>query len=166
VLLTFSFCNTQAVKPAQEQKIWATVLLNLWKLNFVNLYIKLQFLTPRKQTIYTKGKKKLMVFGKIIGVCKIHNKCEYIIWPETQTLRRVIYVTLEIRWLLTKQTVGLWKETYIGEYSRLNTTDFKIRHQYSDKCYERKRLVRLDKHTVDRNINIILVIKIIKSFKR
>jgi hypothetical protein len=30
-----------------------------------------------------------MVFRKIIGVCKINKKREYIIWPETETLRRV-----------------------------------------------------------------------------
>ena len=30
-----------------------------------------------------------MVFRKITGVCKIHNKREYIMWPETETLRRV-----------------------------------------------------------------------------
>jgi hypothetical protein len=30
-----------------------------------------------------------MVFRKIIGVCKIHNKREYITWAETETLRRV-----------------------------------------------------------------------------
>jgi len=52
-----------------------------------------------------------MVFREIIGGCKIHNKREYIIWPETETLRRVIFLTLEIRWLLAQQTVGLWKET-------------------------------------------------------
>jgi hypothetical protein len=39
--------------------------------------------------ISTKDKKKLMVFRKITGFCKIHNKCEYIILSKTETLNQV-----------------------------------------------------------------------------
>jgi len=79
-----------------------------------------------------------MVFRKIIGVCQIHNKREYITWPETETLRRVNIRNTGNQVVTNITDSGLWNETSIGEYSLLNTTDIKIRHQYSDKFYERK----------------------------
>jgi hypothetical protein len=45
--------------------------------------------SKKTNLISTKGKKKLTMFRKVIGFCKIHNKREYITGPKTETLSRV-----------------------------------------------------------------------------